>query len=87
MTYTWYKIFNLTEFEAIGLVSKEYVLNLSGIGQKSILVFKGNEVSIQYMGVTLPIQLNTKNPFEFDGHAVYLNTTTQDVYLGIEIAS
>jgi hypothetical protein len=85
MTYTWYKIFNLTEFEDLGLVSKAYTLNLSGIGQKSILVFKGNEVSVQYEGVTLPIQLNTKNPFEFDGHAVYLDTDTDDVYLGIAI--
>jgi hypothetical protein len=83
MIYKWYKIFNLTEFEALGLVSKEYILNLSGIGQKSIMVYKGNETSIQYMGVTLPIQLNTKNPFEFDGHAVYLDIATDDVYLGI----
>jgi len=83
MIYKWYKIFNLTEFEALGLVSKEYILNLSGIGQKSIMVYKGNETSIQYMGVTLPIQLNDKNPFEFDGHAVFLDTDTDDVYLGI----
>lgn len=85
MTYKWFKIFNLAVFEALGLVSKEYILNLSGIGQKSILVFKGNEVSIQYEGVTLPIQLNGKNPFEFDSHAVYLDTDTDDVYLGILI--
>jgi len=83
MIYKWYKIFNLTEFEALGLVSKEYILNLSGIGQKSIMVYQGTQTSIQYMGVTLPIQLNDKNPFEFDGHAVYLDTNTDDVYLGI----
>ena len=84
--FTWYKIFNLTEFEALGLVSKEYILNLEGLGQKSVLVFKGNEVSIQYAGVTLPVELNGKNPFEFDGHAVYLDDNN-DVHLGIEIES
>lgn len=85
MTYTWYKIFNLVDFTALDLVSKEYVLNLEGIGQKSILVLKGNETSIQYNGVTLTINLNEKNPFEFDDHAVYLDENN-DVHLGIATA-
>lgn len=83
MTYTWYKIFNKTEFEALGLVSKAYTLNLEDLGEKTILVTKGNYISMVYEGVQLVLQLNSKNPFEFDGHACYLDTDTNDVYLGI----
>lgn len=82
MTYTWYKIFNKTEFLALDLVSKEYTLSLEGVGQKSILVTLGNELSVVYDGVTLVVEFNGANPFEFDGHAVYIDTN-DDVHLGI----
>lgn len=85
MIYTWYKIFNLTAFNALDLVSKAYTLDLEDLGQKTILVTKGNLVSITYEGIFLSINLNGHNPFEFDGHAVYLHADTQDVYLGIAV--
>lgn len=84
MEYTWFKIFNLTEFNALGLVSKTYTLNLDGIGDKEILVTKGNVVAINYEGVFLSLQLNDLNPFPFDGHAIYIDGSN-DVYLGIEV--
>jgi hypothetical protein len=31
-TYTWFKIFNKTEFEATGLVSRSYRVFLNGVG-------------------------------------------------------
>ncbi len=86
MTFDWYKIFNLTEFEALDLVSKAYILNLEGLGEQTVMVFKGNEVSIQYDDVTLPIQLHDENPFVFDGYAVYIDEN-DDVFLGVEIES
>lgn len=84
MIYNWFKIFNLTEFEALDLVSKNYHLDLEGLGEKDILVTKGNGVSILYEGIFLTVNLNAKNPFPFEGHAVYIKENN-DVYLGIEV--
>lgn len=83
--FDWYKIFNLDEFDATGLISKAYTLNLEGIGQKTIMVFKGVNTSIQYDGITLSIGLNGSNPFEFEDHAVYMDPETNDIYLGIAV--
>jgi len=79
--YNWYEIFNLDEFEEEDLVSKTYQLTLSGIGLKEILVTKGNNTSIVYDDVFLSINMNDKNPFEFEDHAVYLDSEN-NVWLG-----
>lgn len=84
MEYNWYKIFNLAEFIATGLVSRKYTLELEDLGQKEILATNGNTISITYEGVMLAVNLNNKNPFEFDGHAVYVSEA-EDVYLGIAV--
>jgi hypothetical protein len=84
MIYDWYKIFNLDEFIATGLRSRTYTLELEEIGQKDILVTRANLYSILYDGIFLPISLNDKNPFEFEGHAVYLDSNN-DVFLGIAV--
>ncbi len=83
--FDWFKIFNLTEFTALDLTSKNYNLVLEGIGEKNILVTKGNYTSMLYDDVFLPINLNDKNPFEFESLAVYVMETTQDVYLGVAV--
>ncbi len=85
MQYLWFKIFNTVEFAALGLVSKTYTLLLEGVGQKDVFVTKGVGYGITYEGVFLSLQLNDLNPFEFDGHAIYLDTVTNDVYLGIAV--
>lgn len=84
MTYTWFPIFNLEEFLALGLVSKTYTLTLEGIGQKDILVTHGELVGITYDGHFLTLSLNDKNPFEFEDHAVYVDEDDQ-VWLGIAV--
>jgi hypothetical protein len=84
MIYAWYKIFNLAEFEAKGLPSFSYTVELEDRGQFDILVTKGNLVSIIFESVMLPMNFNSKNPFEFDGHASYIKENG-DVYLGIEV--
>ena len=84
MIYTWYRIFNLTEFNALELTSREYILELENLGQKTIMATKGEMVSILYEGIFLSINLNDENPFAFDGHAVYVDELN-DVYLGIEV--
>lgn len=83
--YDWYKIFNLTEFMALNLVSRTYTLNLQDIGQKDILVTRGNLVSIVYNDVMVSLDLLDENPFEFEGFAIIKNPATQDVYLGISV--
>lgn len=82
MTYTWYYIFNKAAFEATELVSRTYTVNLESIGQREILVTKGNALSMLYEGVFLTLELNDKNPFEFDGHAAYIDEN-DNVWLGI----
>lgn len=82
MVYTWFKIFNTTEFDALGLVSKNYQVVLEGIGLRDILVTKGSNYGITYEGIFLPYDLNDQNPFYFEDHAICLNTDGY-MYLGI----
>lgn len=70
MIYNWYKIFNLAEFQATGLVSKSYLVTLEGVGDQSILVTKGNVVSMMYGDVMLPVEFLGHNPFVQSGYAV-----------------
>lgn len=84
MIYDWYLIFNKAAFEATGLVSKAYTLDLEDIGEKTILVTQGNYISILYEGVLLSLDMIDENPFAFDGHAIYLDANG-DVHLGIEV--
>lgn len=84
MIFRWFKIFNTEEFDDTGLVSRTYTLNLEGVGQKDILVTKGEGYGITYEGVFLSLQMNGDNPFIFDGHAIYVDGA-DDVYLGIEV--
>ncbi len=82
MTLTWFKIFNQTEFEALDLVSKTYTVDLEVLGEKDILVTKGNYISILYEGIFLSIGMSEKNPFVFENTAVYLDENF-DVWLGV----
>ncbi len=83
MIYDWFLIFNLTEFEALGLVSKLYTIELEDVGEKDILVVMGNNPGMIYEDIFLSLNMNDENPFAFEDHAIYLNEDTQDVYLGI----
>lgn len=83
-TYNTYKIFNLDEFEATGLVSRTIQAVLSGIGLKEILITKGNLFGILYDGVFLCLNVNEKNYLEFDGHSIFIDENN-DVHLGIAV--
>jgi hypothetical protein len=86
MTYTWFKIFNITEFDALNLISKTYTFILDGVGKKDILVTKGVTYGMTYEGVFLSLNMIDRNPFEFEGYAIYVDAD-QNVYLGIEVQS
>lgn len=83
MTFNWFKIFNKTEFLATGLVSRNYKLNMEGVGQKDCLVTLGNLVGLTYEGIFLTL-VEGENPFIFEGHALYIDANN-DVSLGIAI--
>ncbi len=82
MIYDWYKIINKTEFEASDIESKELTLTLTGKGTKDFLVTKGNYISILVDDIFLSLNLNEKNPFEFEDMAIWLDVDTQDIWVG-----
>ena len=84
MIYDWYRIFNLTEFLALGLYSKVYTFNLQDIGIRDVLVTSGKTTAITYEDSMLSLNLNGKNPFQFEGKSVYV-AENNDVYLGIAV--
>lgn len=82
MIFNWYKIFNRVEFEALGLVSKPYVLDLEDLGEKTFLATKGNIVSVVHEGVMLGLGLHDQNPFVMDGFGIFEDPDTNDVFFG-----
>ena len=54
-------------------------------GQKEFLVTKGIGVSLTVDGVLLPVEFQSKNPYSFEGVAVFREDETDDVYYGIEV--
>lgn len=83
--YNWFKIFNTDEFDALGLVSKNYEVTLDGVGLKNVLVTKGIGYGMTCDDVFVAVEMNGTNPTEFDGLASYI-ATNGDVYLGFEVA-
>ena len=81
--YDVYKIINLDDFEDTGLVSRKVSGLFGTLGLKEVLVTKGNLVSITFDDVFLSLDLNEKNPFEFEDHAVFLDPNN-DIWLGIK---
>jgi hypothetical protein len=85
MTYTWFYVFNTDEFDALGLVSKVYKLILEGRGRTDVLVTKGETFGITYNEeIFLPLNLNSKNPFEFEDMAIY-SDADNNVFMGFLI--
>lgn len=84
MIYRWYKIFNLTEFLATNLVSRELTVFLTDTGERKFLITSGNEISVLYENkFFLPLQFNDENPFVSGVYAIYVKPITTDVYFGI----
>lgn len=80
--YKWYLIFNLIEFQSTQLVSKEYRLNLDGIGDSIFTVFQGNVTSVQYLDQFMPVDLYEPAKYEKEKYAVYRDDFNGDVYFG-----
>lgn len=84
MTYDWYNVINYQDFVDADIPSRVLKRYLTGIGQKDIMIVRGSMVGVVYEGVLLPVQFQGKNPFEFDGYAVYINEE-DDILLGIAV--
>lgn len=82
MNFDWYNIFNKTEFEALGVPSKEYEVSLEGRGVETVLATQGNELSVLFDDVFLTVNFNGNNPFVFEDRAVYLDENN-DVHVGV----
>lgn len=80
MNYNWYNLFNLTEFEETGLVSRTITTSLLGIGSEDVLITKGFQTCITYKEALLKI--NDQEVFSFGGYATYLDENA-DVWLGV----
>lgn len=78
----WFLIFNAVEFDATGLVSKLYKLELEGFGVKEILVTKGVNYGITFNSVFLSLELNGVRQFTFETYSIY-KKSNGDVYLGV----
>ncbi len=90
MTFDWYLLFNLDEFLELDLVSRTLTVALEGVGEKEIQIVRGNEVSVIYEDVMMPIQFQGENPFLMEGdagtYAVYEDDDS-NIYLGIEVSA
>ncbi len=81
--YDVYNIINLDKFNATNLPSREVTGDFGLLGQQTVLVTKGNLVSFLFNNVYLPLNLNDKNPFEFEGYAIFIDPNN-DIWLGIK---
>lgn len=83
MTFTWYKLFNLSEFPE-ELSFKIFNLDLEGIGSVAIEAYRGEQVCIYYDGVLLPAMFAGKNPFiGIGGKYAIAQDVDDNIYLGI----
>lgn len=90
MNFDWYKLFNLEEFMALNLVSRNLKVSLEGRGEKEVLIVRGNQVSLVFADVILPIGFENYNPFiEVGSQSSYavFKDSDNNVWLGIEAAS
>jgi hypothetical protein len=86
ITYDWYKIFSLTDFLNEEITSREMIVLLESIGRTTVLISRGNLVSITYNGVFLPVNFLENNPYIDSGLASYVDDDN-NVWLGIEVAA
>lgn len=82
--FTWYYIFNTDEFDALDIPSQSLTLILGDIGSQEVTIFKGNFYGIKFDDVLLCVNVNDRNPFQFEGYAIYLDDEN-NIWLGIEI--
>ncbi len=86
MNFDWYKLFNVDEWIAAGLVADTITANLEGKGRVSFEVTQGNTTAIKLASaeVFLPVGFLENNPYIQGDYAVYLDAAN-DVYFGYPV--
>jgi hypothetical protein len=82
MIFDWYRIESLDWFLGLNIPSVTLTRELEGLGLKTVTLTSGNVVGLLYEGTYLMIEFEGRNPYEFDGHAVFVDDN-RDIWLGI----
>ena len=84
MKVAWYNIGNKAEFETKGIPQEVLTKELEGLGQQEIVLLKGFEFSVIFMGEMLTPSLNGRNPFYKNKASCYVDPETSEIWVGYE---
>ena len=69
----WYKIFNLNEFDALGVPDFSVSVELAERGQQTFRILKGFLYSVIVDDIILTPMLNDRNGFNKDTRSAYID--------------
>lgn len=61
--WRWWKIIDLTEFDKLNVPDLYLSVNLEGLGLTDIVVMRGFDISVLFLGYVLTPFLNNRNGF------------------------
>lgn len=61
--WRWWKVFDLDEFNTLNVPDYYLTLNLEGLGLTDIVIMRGFDISVLFMGYVLTPFLNNRNGF------------------------
>lgn len=64
--WRWWKVFNLDEFNALNVPDYYLTLNLDGLGLTDIVIMRGFDISVLFLGYVLTPFLNGRNGFSIE---------------------
>ena len=64
--WKWYKIFNLSTLDALNVPDYYLSVNLRGLGKQEIVIAKGFNVSVLFLGYWITPMLNNRNGFSVE---------------------
>lgn len=85
MSVNWYRIGNKDDFEKKGIPQEVITAELEDLGQQEIVLLKGFNFSVIFMGEMLTPSLNGRNPFFKNKATCFVNPITSDIWVGYEV--
>lgn len=81
--WTWYQIYDLNEFERLNVPDVYLTVNLDGLGLHDIVIMRGFNISVLFMGYILTPFLNGRNGFSLDNKvSAYIDADNQ-LWVGV----